>query len=142
MLSNLHSRRLIQLVQRNLTMAAPKSVIGGHFEEYAQNRREYISKNKVYTHPLDSKHHPINFSPIRYTELLLDFMGPEPVSPHYEPFTIARRFAVTSLVSLGLMSYLMKISDLNFVLQSTFTGLFYYSIQYFIFFEGVKYLFL
>ena len=143
MLSKIQSKRLVQLVQRNMTASATgQSVLKEQYNEFHKSRREFLNSNKFFKHPLDSKYHPINFSPHRFTELYMDFVGPEQVSPHYEPLTIARQFAVNSLVTLALVSYFMKINDLNWALESTYMGLFYYSLQYFVFFEGIKYLIL
>lgn len=110
--------------------------------EYLKNRQNSVLNTKTFKHPMDSKHHPINFSPFRHSELVMDFIGPEQVSANYEPLSVARQFALTGIFSLGAISYFMKISDLNWVLESSFIGLFYYFLQYFVFFEGVKYLFL
>ena len=110
--------------------------------EYLKNRNASTLKQKAYSHPMDSKFHPINFSPYRQSELFYEFIGPEQVSAHYEPLSVARHFALTSIFSVGLVGYLMKINDLNWVLESTYTGLFYYTLQYFVFVEGVRYLLL
>ena len=119
-----------------------KSDYKSRMAEYFANRSKNILNRKAFKHPMDSPHHPINFSPFKYSELFHDFVGPEQVSAHYEPLSIARNFALTSLFSVAFVSYLMKVNDLNWVLESTYTGLFYYCLQYFVFFEGVRYLLL
>lgn len=140
MLSKIHNKRLVQMVHRynSTTRAELNDLVG----EYTRNRKAYFQNNKFFKHPLDSKYHPINFSPVRFAELYMDVIGPEPVSPHYEPFSIARQFALNAIFALGFTSYFMKISDLNWALESTYMGLFYYSLQYFVYFEAIKYLML
>lgn len=96
--------------------------------EYFETRKNRNLKQKVFKHPMDSKYHPINSSPFRTSELIHDFVGPEQVSANYEPLSVARQFALTSLFAVFGCSYLMKISDLNWVLESTYTGLFYYTL--------------
>lgn len=110
------------------------------FRDFVESRRQKNTTQKYFTHELDDEHHPLNFSNIRTVELALDMVGPEMVSPHYEPFMASRRFALTSLAALFGISYLGKISDLNWILQSTYSGLIFYLVNYFVIFEGVKYL--
>ena len=122
--------------------ATARVELNDNMAEYIRNRKAFFQNNKFFKHPLDSKYHPINFSPVRFVELYLDFVGPEPVSPHYEPFSIARQFALNALFTLGVTSYFLKVHDLNWALESTYMGLFYFSLQYFVYFEAIKYLML
>lgn len=39
-------------------------------------------------------HHPLNLSIVKTAELFHDFIGPEQVSPHYENFLVARKYAI------------------------------------------------
>lgn len=50
----------------------------------------------VYLNYLD--HHPLNFSVVKTAELFHDFIGPEQVSPHYENFMVARKYALGFIV--------------------------------------------
>lgn len=54
---------------------------------------------KVYTHPFDYEHQPLNFSPVKTAELFYEFVGPEQVSPHYENFLVARKYLVSNFSS-------------------------------------------
>lgn len=40
------------------------------------------------------EHNPINFSYVKTMELFSDVVGPEQVSPHYENFLVARKYAI------------------------------------------------
>ena len=157
MLSKLRSPALRQILRRQIATAQelPRSQAAGDFGEalssrkseldssyraFVEGRRESQAKQKFYEHPLDSPNHPLNFSPLRTVELMLDFVGPEQVSPHYEPLMASRRLALGSIATLFTISYFGKMSDLNWMLQSTYSGLFFYLLNYYILFEGVKFL--
>ena len=62
-------------------------------------------KNVPYHHPFNSDHHPLNFSSVKNAELFHDLVGPEQVSPHYENFMMARKWAIGFFVGLGALSF-------------------------------------
>jgi len=49
---------------------------------------------KVYVHPYENAHRPIVQGVVKTLEVERDFVGPEQVSPHYENFGLARRYAL------------------------------------------------
>ena len=57
---------------------------------------DQIKKNtqKVYVHPYENSHRPIVPGVIKTLEVERDLIGPEQVSPHYENFGMARRYAL------------------------------------------------
>jgi hypothetical protein len=61
--------------------------------------------NKAYQHPFHSDHHPLNFSSVKMAELFNEVVGPEQVSPHYENFMMARKWAIGFWVGLGFISF-------------------------------------
>ena len=62
-------------------------------------------KNTPYHHPFHTEHHPLNFSSVKNAELFHDLVGPEQVSPHYENFMMARKWAIGFFVGLGALSF-------------------------------------
>ena len=49
---------------------------------------------KIYVHPYENSHSPIVAGVAKSLEIERDLMGPEQVSPHYENFGLARRYAL------------------------------------------------
>jgi hypothetical protein len=58
-----------------------------------------------FQHPYDSPHHPLNFSSVKNAELFHDLVGPEQVSPHYENFMMARKWAIGFWVGVFVISF-------------------------------------
>eukprot|EP01017_Pseudomicrothorax_dubius_P004775 TRINITY_DN1104_c0_g1_i2.p1 TRINITY_DN1104_c0_g1~~TRINITY_DN1104_c0_g1_i2.p1 ORF type:complete len:443 (+),score=145.24 TRINITY_DN1104_c0_g1_i2:74-1330(+) len=91
-----------------------------------------------YSHPYQSDHHPINFSPVKTAELFFDFVGPEQVSPHYENFMVARKFAIYIYTGVLFFIYAIGTIDLNWMAKSAaLPFLFWYQLMY-ILLEGRK----
>lgn len=111
----------------------------GHLKEFEDATREVMKTRKVFQHTLDSKERPVNFSTIRSVQLMMDVVGPEQVSPHYENLFTSRRLAITTIGSLMGMSYLMKVSDFNWILASTYSTFFFFMINYYFVWERVKF---
>lgn len=73
-----------------------------------------------YTHPYHNDHHPLNFSGVKTSELFLDWMGPEQVSPHYENFLVSRKYTISFISTLAFLSFAVGTYDLHWLLKSTY----------------------
>lgn len=74
----------------------------------------------IYNHPYHSDHHPLNFSPVKNAEFFHDFVGPEQVSPHYENFLVARKWAVAIWVGYFVLMFGATTVDLHWIMKSSF----------------------
>jgi len=96
---------------------------------------------KGYSHPFQSDHHPLNFSPVKTAELFHDFVGPEQVSPHYENFMMSRKYALIFWSGLLFLSFGVGTLDLHWIAKSSlFPWIFWFQLMYF-FLEWRKSLF-
>jgi len=96
---------------------------------------------KGYSHPYQSDHHPLNFSPVKTAELFHDFIGPEQVSPHYENFMMSRKYALIFWGGLLFLSFGAGTLDLHWIAKSAlFPWIFWFQLMYF-FLEWRKSLF-
>jgi hypothetical protein len=96
---------------------------------------------KGYSHPYQSDHHPLNFSPVKTAELFHDFIGPEQVSPHYENFMMSRKYALIFWGGLLFLSLGVGTLDLHWIAKSAlFPWIFWFQLMYF-FLEWRKSLF-
>jgi len=87
---------------------------------------------KGYTHPFNTDHHPINYSPVKLAELFHDFIGPEQVSPHYENFLVSRKYLMTLIGGLFVLSLGIGTLDVHWIAKSSFLPfMFWMLLQYF-----------
>jgi len=124
------------------------------YREHAQAFRERAEKMerdnkpaarrpfpKGYSHPYQSEHNPLNFSPVKNAELFHDFVGPEQVSPHYENFLMSRKYAMIFWAGLLTLSLGVGTLDLHWIAKSSFFPfVFWFQLMYF-FLEWRKSLF-
>ena len=81
------------------TYAKFQEKYSAHLQAFKQKTAEHQkasetvkrSTQKVYTHPFDDLHHRPHFSVLRNLQCMLDVVGAEQVSAHYENFGRARR---------------------------------------------------
>lgn len=96
---------------------------------------------KGYSHPYQSTHHPLNFSPVKTAELFHDFVGPEQVSAHYENFLMSRKYAMIFWSGFLVLTVGMGTLDLTWMAKSAvIPWLFWFQLMYF-FLEWRKSLF-
>jgi hypothetical protein len=124
------------------------------YQEHVKSFRERVDKAerdykpaaqrpfpKGYSHPFNSEHHPLNFSPVKTAELFHDFIGPEQVSPHYENFLMSRKYAMIFWAGLLFLSFGVGSLDLHWIAKSAFfPWIFWFQLMYF-FLEWRKSLF-
>lgn len=96
---------------------------------------------KGYSHPYQTDHQPLNFSPVKTAELFHDFIGPELVSPHYENFLMSRKYAFIFLGGFLFLSFGAGTLDLHWIAKSSlYPWIFWFQLMYF-FLEWRKSLF-
>jgi hypothetical protein len=94
-----------------------------------------------FQHPYDSPHHPLNFSSVKNAELFHDLVGPEQVSPHYENFMMARKWAIGFWVGVFVISFGANSVDLHWIAKSSMLPfIFWMQLMYF-YLEGRKSIF-
>lgn len=108
-------------------------------EEENESRGKVIPEH-VYQHEHHSYERPVVISPVRLEEYMLDFTGPEQVSPHYESFSLSRRVALTGIGGLAALSYISRINDFDWVARSMLAPWLGYFLVLYFFFEGRKYM--
>jgi len=112
-------------------------------EKHERDNKPRVEKPfaRGYSHPYNTDHHPLNFSPVKTAELFHDFIGPEQVSPHYENFLMSRKYAMAFWAGLLALSLGSATLDLHWIAQSAlFPFVFWMQLMYF-FLEWRKSLF-
>ena len=120
-------------------------------QEYGQGYyQEHISKMKQgYVHPYHSTTNPIVMSHMYYMKTLMDAVGPEQVSPHYESLSRSRRGLLFLAAYIGSVTTISRIGGWNhnewfrrMLLQQEFILAFYLGfieIRHFMFWLGPKF---
>lgn len=105
-----------------------------------EENKEPVKKNigRAYTHPYHSDHHPLNFSVVKTAELFHDFIGPEQVSPHYENFLVARKYAVGFIVGLLALNIGAGTMDWNYIARSSIIPFLFWAQLMYFYLEGRK----
>lgn len=111
---------LLRLGARGFSQAGKTEA---QFAEFVAGRKQRLANKKVFVHPTDHEDRPINFSPAHELFMTAQMVGVEQVSPHYESFSVSRRFALSGIISIATLTYLSKVTDLNWVLRSVCAGL-------------------
>lgn len=93
---------------------------------------------KVYTHPADNEFNPIHFGGGCVETTFFDFVGPEQVSPHYENFTMSRKWAIGTVAGTLGINMLGGIVDLHWIFVSALMPFFYWMATSYWFLEGKK----
>lgn len=78
------------------------------------------ANDKAYKHPYDNEYNPINFGGGKLFELAYEQFGPEQVSPHYENFSMSRKYAITFWIGAFFLLYCLKTPDLSWMARSMF----------------------
>lgn len=94
--------------------------------------------NRAFHHPYHSDHHPVNFSTVKNAEFFHDLVGPEQVSPHYENFMMARKWAIGLWVGLGVLSFGANSADLHWIAKNSFIPFMYWMMVMYFYLEGRK----
>lgn len=94
-----------------------------HFAEFVAARKQKLATQKAFQHPTDDPDRPVVFSPGHDLFMFQQMFGPEQVSTHYESFAVSRRFALSGIGTIAALTYLAKITDLNWVLRSVVAGM-------------------
>lgn len=130
---------LARAVRRRATFA---NVANEHYAEFLEGRRATLGKRKAYVHQADHPERPITFYYADTMKQLLDLIGPEQVSSHYESFWISRRYALGGIMLATGTLALQKVTDLNWVLRSWVNNVAIYAALGVFFWEIPKYMFL
>lgn len=56
--------------------------------------------NEAYVHPYHSERFPVFWSSLNFSNSLHEAVGPEPVSPHFESYTMSRRAPICKIFNL------------------------------------------
>jgi hypothetical protein len=67
-----------------------------------------------------------------------DFVGPEQVSPHYENFMVARKFAIAFWVGIAALSFGVSTVDLNWIAKSSALPFLFWMQMMYLYMEGRK----
>lgn len=94
--------------------------------------------SKAYTHPYNSHHHPLNFSPVKNAELFHDWVGPEQVSPHYENFMMSRKYALIFWGGVFALSFGASTVDLHWMAKSSIIPFVFWMQLHYFYLEGRK----
>lgn len=129
---------LIPLIKRRFAFA---NLMEEHYSEFLAGRQATLSKRHAYVHPADHPERRVIFYQAQTYGTLLDMVGPEQVSQHYESFWISRRYALTGILVATSCLFLQKITDLNWVLRSWIAGTALYFCLGAFFWEVPKYMF-
>ncbi len=93
---------------------------------------------KVYVHPYENAHRPIVPGVVKTLEVERDLIGPEQVSPHYENFGMARKYALLFWGGFITLRIISGSEDFFLYAKSSLGAwLFIFSYLYF-FVEGKK----
>jgi len=94
---------------------------------------------RAYVHPYNDPHKRVISGVAETLKAESDLRGAEPVSPHYEHFSFARRQALIFLGGLGVLRFIASTEDFFMFAQSaTWAWTFYFAYTYF-WLEGKKY---
>lgn len=110
--------------------------VGSSAQQGEQLKR---STQRAYVHPYNDPHKRVISGVAETLKAESDLRGAEPVSPHYEHFSFARRHALIFLGGLGVLRFIAATEDFFMFAQSaTWAWTFYYAYSYF-WLEGKKY---
>jgi len=74
----------------------------------------------------------LNFSAVKTAEFFHDFVGPEQVSPHYENFMVARKWALIFWGGLSVLCFGTSTLDMHWIMKSSLLPfVFWIQIMYF-----------
>lgn len=97
------------------------------------------STQRAYVHPYNDPHKRVISGVAETLKAESELRGAEPVSPHYEHFSFARRQALIFLGGLGVLRFIASTEDFFMFAQSaTWAWTFYFAYSYF-WLEGKKY---
>lgn len=75
---------------------------------------------------------------MKNSEFLFDLVGPEQVSPHYENFMVSRKYAISFVTTMGVLSFAVGTYDLHWVLKSCYMPIITWVACLYIVIEGRK----
>lgn len=100
------------------------------------------STQKAFKHPYDDLHHRPYFSPVQTLQSMLDLVGAEQVSAHYENFAKARKDLLFFWGFYFTMRFIAATPDISYYADAMAPAAFFTFAYLYWFTEGKNYLFL
>lgn len=96
------------------------------------------SKTRAYAHPFHHPDSPIVQSGLEMSRDILSAVGPELVSPHYENFSMSRKWALFFWTGIFGISYVANRPDIHHMAASAIIPFVFWTSAFYFFLEGRK----